>query len=39
MRAMPEFYTDRERGKGKRKGAAAGGLAIDGLWALWVMEE
>jgi hypothetical protein len=25
MRAMPEFFTDRERGKGKRKGAAADG--------------
>jgi hypothetical protein len=39
MRAMLEFYTDRERGKGKRKGAAAGGLAIDGRRALRVMEE
>jgi hypothetical protein len=26
----PEFYKNRERGKGKRKGAASGGLAIGG---------
>jgi hypothetical protein len=34
-----EFYTDRERGKGKRKGSAVGGLAIDGRRALRVMGE
>jgi hypothetical protein len=36
---MPKFYTEREREKGKRKGAVAGGLAIDGRRALRVMEE
>jgi hypothetical protein len=36
---VPGFYMDRERGKGKRKGAAADGLAIDGRQALRVMEK
>jgi hypothetical protein len=30
MRAMLEFYTGRERGKGNRNGEAADGLAIGG---------
>jgi hypothetical protein len=38
-RETPEFYMDRERGKGKWKGVAAGGLANDGRRAKRCKEQ